>query len=146
MSIESYISQLEFFGDNLNKIVAKVGVKSERLLVGYVQKRLFDTGLDANERPIGQYKTETKINKIFKRQPADHITLKDTSDWYNAMFVGSDSDELFISSKNWKTSVLESNYGSAILGLTETETDYFIQIRVNPALQRILNDLPDIEI
>lgn len=92
-------------------------VKSQ--MIDLNQEQMEDFGVDSKGETLGEYSEYTKIIKQKKGQSTDHITLKDTEEFYNSMHVVFGGDSIFISADMIKPDTdLESIYPFA-LGLTE---------------------------
>jgi len=88
----------------------------------------------------------TKRRKKKKGQISNRVTLRDTGDWYNSMFVDFKSNTILIDATDVKNDVLKDIYGDAILDLTEQEVEFFVDTKLDPELQRMIDDLGDINI
>jgi len=146
LSIDSYIAELQRIQKDLPATVIKTGYKYERYLIQNVQNRLYNQGIGGGRTKLGEYKAATKAKKILKGRKIDFVTLKNEGDWYKAMYIRDDGESLFIDSKNWKTAVLEARWGQDILQLTSPETTNYAAFIVEPAIQKLLNRLPNIEL
>ena len=71
-----------------------------------------------------------------KGQPSDRVTLRDTGDFWDDMFVQINATDYEMSSANEKTAKLEKKYGKKIFGLTkESRREEFIPLYFLPELQ-----------
>lgn len=71
-----------------------------------------------------------------KGQPSDRVTLRDTSEFWDDMFVQINAADYEMSSANEKTEKLEKKYGKRIFGLTkESRREEFIPLYFLPELQ-----------
>ena len=95
------------------------------------QDQLYNKGIRSDKTKIGQYAPYTIEIKRLKGQPYNHITLKDTGDFYDSFvaFVDNSAD-IQISSDPIKTDALTGlttdltiRYGEKIIGLTEENID-----------------------
>jgi len=59
----------------------------KQMMIALNQKQLYELGLQADGSPTGDYSPVTVKIKEASGQPTDHITLKDTGDFYNSMKV-----------------------------------------------------------
>ena len=95
------------------------------------QDQLFDKGIRANKTKIGKYSPFTIEMKRAKGQPFNHITLKDTGEFYESFFAFVDSSgDIEIKTEPIKVDEftgLETNllfkYGEEIVGLTPDNLD-----------------------
>lgn len=86
------------------------------------QKEQMYDGIDSDGLAIEpEYTPFTVIMKEAKGQPSSRVTLKDTGDFYNAMYIEKRADSLIVDSKDWKSNALQEKYGDEIFGL---DTDY----------------------
>lgn len=108
---------------NQNKLVKEI-FSAEILqsqIIDLNQKQLYEKGIQADGQPTGEYAYNTIYGtsryegKIAKGQPYDHITLKDTSAFYNSMDVVAQSDNVIMKVKD--PNDLQAIYPEA-LGLT----------------------------
>ena len=74
------------------------------------------------EPPYGKM---TQVYKCEKGQPYDRVTLKDTGDFYSAIYVENTGTELIFDSSNWKTDDLKDKYGYGIFDLQKSRYDKF---------------------
>lgn len=89
------------------------------------EEQLFNQGIDAASRSLGQYTEFTKKIKRSKGQRIDHVTLKDTGAFYNSfiVIVKTEGLEIFADDASLYDRPLTEVYGIDILGLTdESET------------------------
>jgi hypothetical protein len=68
-----------------------------------------------------EYHPFTVIEKERKGQISTHVTLKDTGDFYNAIYIENRATDFLIDSKDRKSNTLQEKYGDEIFGL---DTDY----------------------
>jgi hypothetical protein len=80
---------------------------------------MFEDGVDSKGESLGQYSPFTIALKEKKGQRIDHITLKDTGEFYGSMEVKAKRDEIIVSADMKKPDTdLEVIYPNA-LGLNE---------------------------
>tara|TARA_R110000744_G_scaffold13793_3_gene39868 strand:- start:2537 stop:3007 length:471 start_codon:yes stop_codon:yes gene_type:complete len=103
--------------DLLNKYIAK---KSGNIL-GSVKLRFWQKGIDGFGNSLGKYAPSTVIRK--KRSPfsrTSHVTLRNTGQWYQSLFIKLESDALLLDSKDSSlTAMLIDGEGSHFLGYGE---------------------------
>lgn len=89
--------------DLLETAVSNAGVQQQ--MVDFNQNQMYELGVDAKGEPLGDYSPVTIHGKpgpngfpgkIEKGQRYDHITLKDTGEFYDSMKVQVDSDSATI--------------------------------------------------
>lgn len=75
--------------------------------------------------------------KELKGQPSDRVTLRDTGDFQDNIFVDVNSESFVIDSSDEKTAKLEKKYGDKILGLSkESKSEEYIPLYFLPELQK----------
>jgi hypothetical protein len=116
-----------------------------------VQEALIETSgamitLNQGQMFIGRRADGTEITPTYsdltielkeqKGQPSDRVTLRDTSEFWDDMFVQINASDYEMSSANQKTQKLEKKYGRKIFGLTkESRSEEFIPLYFLPELQ-----------
>lgn len=118
------------------------------------QKQLFDLGIDSEGNTLGDYSpatihgTKNYPGKIEKGQPYDHITLKDTGEFYDSFKIKNEKEGFYITANGTKGKVsveqhfntntqsvqgvkvgdtnLVEQFGKAILGLTRDSLNEII--------------------
>lgn len=147
-SLDAYIAELKQFGNNLKQNVIKISKQQEEDILNIVRRRLKETGQDANLSFIGPppYSPFTIEDKKRKGDEAGHFTLFDTGSFHDKMFIEVQGGLIMIDSRDGKTGDLINRYGRAILGLTEQETKFVTEQLIEPKLQNMINDLPNVNI
>lgn len=133
--INDYISRLSNVSDNIDKIIKEIVEKNEGKLLGTIKLRLYNKSLDANLMPLGEYSESYKKYKKAKGQISNRVTLRDTGEFYDSMFLEYDSGAIIVDATDDKTSELEHLWGEAILGLSEPETQHFVDSVLEPELE-----------
>ena len=110
---------------NTEKLVLKAAKNNEELALDLNKSQLYDSGIDAKGKKIGEYSTYTKKVKAKKGQRSDHMTLSDTFSFYKKMFVNAKQFPILIDSKDSKTPMLEETYSENILGLTSEHSKIY---------------------
>lgn len=105
------------------------------------KEQMFEQGIDSKERTLGEYSPFTIGEKIKKGQRHDHITLKDTGEFYDSIKIQSERKTIIISADMKKPdNDLEVIYPDA-LGLTN-ENLQKIQTSVLPIFRtKVLQDI-----
>ena len=111
----------------MDKITIDVIKDNSKLILDENRSQLFD-GLDKEGKEIvneqgGKYSPTTVRIKQEKGQPTDRVTLRDTGDWQDAMFLEVKGNEILTDSSDWKTDELLKKYDrnmNTILGIPET--------------------------
>jgi hypothetical protein len=82
--------------------------------------QLYNEGIDSQGKSLGDYSAYTKSLKQQKGQRTDHITLKDTGEFYNSFRIVFTGNALQIIANPIKDDTnLFREYGIDIVGLTE---------------------------
>lgn len=82
--------------------------------------QLYNEGIDSKGKSLGEYSAYTKSLKQQKGQRTDHITLKDTGEFYNSFRIVFTGNALQIVANPIKDDTnLFREYGIDIVGLTE---------------------------
>lgn len=116
------------------------------------EEQLEEQGIDALGRDLGDYSPLTIIFKKMKRQRYDHITLKDTGEFYNSWKVIVTVNDITIDADGQKDSdfdkwIGESGtnlfevYGVDVLGLTEENLNYIKEMILENYIKYLLNEL-----
>lgn len=91
----------------------------QRQVIDLNQSQMYDDGIDSKGQELGQYHPYTIVIKEKKGQRTDHITLKDTGEFYGSMKIKAGKDGIVISADMKKPDTdLEKIYPFA-LGLNE---------------------------
>lgn len=142
MPFDKKIKQLQFVKRNLNKFIGESALRhSNELEDAITEDQLFEKGEDGLGSPLGEY---SDFSKFFKENIAgqlgrstrsDHITLKDTGEFYESVRVKVTSKgiEMVADTQKDDTDLIDE-FGKAILCLNDENLDNFIR----PVL---LNDL-----
>lgn len=108
---------------NVRSLVASAIAINERSIVDLNRQQLY-AGNTANENEIKpKYKPFTIQIKQEKGQPFDRVTLNDTGDFYNSIFLNPFGSEFEFDATDIKKADLEEKYGSDILGITPGDLD-----------------------
>ena len=91
----------------------------ESQIIDLNQKQLYEQGVESDGTPTGDYSLRTVNEKISAGEPYDHVTLKDTGDFYDSMKVELTDNSAVITGDMQKPDRdLEEGWPKA-LGLTE---------------------------
>jgi hypothetical protein len=108
--------------------------------VGLQKEQLFSGLNEQGKSILPEYTTRTKKIKARKGQPTDRVTLKDTGDFYNDIFLDVRDKEFVIDSADKKSGQIQKKYGQNIFGLTDDNQVSFIEETLKPLLiERIEN-------
>lgn len=96
------------------------------------QEQLFKRGIDSEGKRITpEYTNRTKVIKLGKGQRTDHVTLKDTGDFYNSFRVSANKVSITIDADTLKdTNDLTDKYGDEIIGLTDESREILKEMAV----------------
>ena len=126
-TIKLVFQRVNNFYTSMDKITIDVIKDNSKFILDENRSQLFD-GLDKEGKEIvneqgGKYSPTTIIIKKEKGQPTDRVTLRDTGDWQDAMFLEVKGNEILTDSSDWKTDELLKKYDrnmNTILGIPET--------------------------
>ena len=126
-TIKAVFQRVNNFYTSMDKITIDVIKDNSKLILDENRSQLFD-GLDKEGKEIvneqgGKYSPTTVRIKQEKGQPTDRVTLRDTGDWQDAMFLEVKGNEILTDSSDWKTDELLKKYDrnmNTILGIPET--------------------------
>lgn len=102
----------------------------ERFIIRKNLSKLYDKGEDALGDSLGDYSPFTLVIKIEKGQRTDHITLKDTGEFYGSfgLRVGRDFFEVFADTLKEDGTDLTREFGPDIIGLQEQDFETLIEM------------------
>lgn len=141
MSIEKTIENIKALKENLDDIILDAVAEEEEFIVG-LNKKALSEGFKADGSPTGQYSTFTIFSKRLKGQPFSHVTLKDTGDFYDSLFIKllDDGFEIRSSSQNSeKTGSIRENYPNA-LGLNQKGLEQ-ARIKLKPKIIQMIKEM-----
>lgn len=131
MGLEKLINKLERL--DLNRIERGIAESEKELIIRLnTEDQLFDKGIDSKGRSLdsigGSYSPVTIEIKRSKGQRTDHITLKDTGDFYNTwdVIVSNDGFEPTADPIKDDTNLFDE-WGDDITGLTDESLDEYIE-------------------
>jgi len=106
------------FGDVIFAVLNLDNIKE--LIIELKQERLYERGTDSNGASLGDYSDYTVEIKREKGQRYDHITLRDTGEFYESFTVTVVKDGIVLDANpNKENTNLFSEYGIDILGLDD---------------------------
>ena len=122
-TIKAVFQRVNNFYTSMDKITIDVIKDNSKFILDENRSQLFD-GLDKDGKEIIPEYTPTTVSiKREKGQPTDRVTLRDTGDWQDAMFLEVKGNEILTDSSDWKTDELLKKYDrnmNTILGIPET--------------------------
>lgn len=132
--------RLRAFRDSLPEMLEDVIRDNEDVIVSAIaDDQLYRRGITGRGRKIKDYApyTDTTIRiKRKKGQPTTRVTLRDTGDFHNSMFVVFDADGFYITSSDEKTEELVAKYGEDIFRLTDKNFTRIIRSHIRRDLLR----------
>lgn len=102
------------------------------------ERQLFDKGIDGQGNSLGQYAALTVVIKRSKGQIHDHITLRDTGEFYEGFYAIGKYEKLHIFSTDAKAEDLLEDYGPDIFVLTPDHANYVNNELLAPKLNEWL--------
>lgn len=102
------------------------------------EEQLYSQGVDSKGVQLGEYSTYTRGLKQNKGQRFDHITLKDTGEFYKSFSIKLEGSSFRIVADGQKEDTnLFKEYGIDILGLTEDSMSVVVTAAV-PIIQKYI--------
>lgn len=102
------------------------------------EEQLYNQGIDSKGRSLGDYSIYTRGLKQNKGQRYDHITLKDTGEFYRSFSIRLEGSSFRIVADGQKEDTnLFKEYGIDILGLTEDSISVVITAAI-PIIQKYI--------
>lgn len=134
--------RLRAFRDSLpEQLEDIVRSKEDVIIAAITNDQLYRRGVNGKDEKImnyAPYRPSTIRRKRKKGQPTTRVTLKDTGDFYNSMFVVYDSDGFYITSNDDKTKYLVEKYGQAIFRLTDKNLTRILRSHIRKELVKRL--------
>jgi hypothetical protein len=76
--------------------------------------QMYELGIDAKGKKLGRYAYSTRVAKDRKGQRSDHITLRDTGEFQDAMVLDTKQIPVFIESKDSKVGIIMQRWPDAL--------------------------------
>lgn len=121
----------KFLKLDLKKEVIRIlnSKKVREFVIELQQERLYNTGKDSKGNSLGSYSPFTVVIKQEKGQRTDHITLRDTGEFYESMTFHATSTEIVFDADAQKDdSNLFEDFGIDILGLNDFDRERLIEL------------------
>ena len=121
----------KFLKLDLKKEVIKIlnTKKVQDFVVEMQQERLFNTGKDSKGESLGTYAPFTVVIKQAKGQRTDHITLRDTGEFYESFtFYATNTELVFDADAQKDEDNLFENFGLDIIGLNDFNRTRLIEL------------------
>lgn len=137
-SLRNLEYRLRRFKDSLPAMLEDIIRDKEDVIVSAVaDDQLFRRGINGKGIKImsyAPYKPRTIEIKKKKGQPTTRVTLRDTGDFHNSMYVVFDSEGFYITSSDEKTLGLVEKYGEEIFRLTDKNLTRILRSHVRKEL------------
>lgn len=104
------------------------------------EDQLYDKGIDADGRSLGEYSSKTIEEKKKKGQRYDHITLSDTFEFYKSWMFKNKSDSFVFSAETKKGGEANADFGKII----QLSTGKFVQSSIRGTYDNDLMDFGNI--
>lgn len=132
MKINKSIGKIHNYFENCKKFGEEIMIKYEAYIIDENVSQMYDLGQNVKEESLGEYTPTSKWIKQLKGQRTDHITLKDTGEFHEKMFMKKTKEtlkesEFEIKSKDWKSDMLETRFPD-IFGLNKQNLKDFAYI------------------
>ena len=145
MAIKRYnatLSNLEYrlraFKDSLPMLLEDIVRDKEDVIVSAIaDDQLYRRGINGKGEKIMDYMpytARTIKNKKRKGQPTTRVTLRDTGEFHNSMFVVFDSEGFYITADDNKAQYLVKKYGEEIFRLTDKNFTRIIRSHIRKEL------------
>lgn len=122
-SLRNLEYRLRAFKDHLPYLLEDIISDKEDVIVSAIANdQLYRRGINGKGVKIASYAPyalSTIQKKKKKGQPTTRVTLRDTGDFHNSMFIVFDADGFYVTSDDYKTSKLIDRYGDEIFRLTD---------------------------
>lgn len=117
--LDDLIQKIESIQTDLDQITLDAVKSNEKAVLDLNRAQMY-SGIKSDGKNIKpQYTRKTKSIKRSKGQPTDRVTLKDTGDFHNSVFISYSNDSFIMLATDSKTTKLKKKYGRDILGLTD---------------------------
>lgn len=130
--------RLRAFKDNLPGLLEEVVHSKEDVIIAAITNdQLFRRGVNGRNVKIMSYmpyRPSTIRKKKKKGQPTTRVTLKDTGEFYESMFVVFDSEGFYITSSDDKAKYLTKKYGNTIFRLTDKNLTRILRSHIRKEL------------
>lgn len=135
MPFDKKIKNLRGIQNNINSFIGKSALRHSNLLEDAItEDQLFEKGEDGLGRSLGEYSNFTKnfkttiAGQLGRSTRIDHITLKDTGDFYKSVKVKLTRQGINIDSQPQKEDTnLIDEFGQAILFVNDENLNDFIR-------------------
>lgn len=144
-TIRNLENRLRAFKDSLPMLLEDIIRDKEDVIVSAIANdQLYRRGVNGHDEKIMDYMpytARTIKEKKKKGQPTTRVTLRDTGEFHESMFVVFDSEGFYITSSDEKTKYLVKRYGEDIFRLTDKNFTRIIQSHVRKELIKRLKNV-----
>lgn len=141
-SLRNLEYRLRAFKDSLPMLLEDIVRDKEDVIVSAIaDDQLYRRGINGKGKKIMDYMpyTATTIRiKKKKGQPTTRVTLRDTGDFHNSMFVVFDAEGFYVTASDDKTPKLIEKYGDEIFRLTDKNLTRIIRSHIRKELVKRL--------
>lgn len=134
--------RLRAFKDSLPMLLEDIIRDKEDVIVSAIANdQLYRRGINGKDEKImdyAPYATRTIQNKRRKGQPTTRVTLRDTGEFHESMYVVFDSEGFYITTSDDKAQYLIKKYGEEIFRLTDKNFTRIIRSHVRKELTKRL--------
>lgn len=141
-SLRNLEYRLRAFKDSLPMLLEDIVRDKEDVIVSAIaDDQLYRRGINGKGEKIMDYMpytTTTVRIKKKKGQPTTRVTLRDTGDFHNSMFVVFDAEGFYVTASDDKTPELIEKYGDEIFRLTDKNLTRIIRSHIRKELVKRL--------
>lgn len=135
--LQNKIKQLRSVKQNMSVITIRLLKGEEEVIIEMNRQQMWQ-GIRADGTEIEpEYKSITVSIKTQNRQPTNRVTLKDTGDHYEGIYVEWGKNYLYLESSDWKKNKLMRKYKKEIYGLTDGNLQKLIEKIKEPLFNEI---------
>ena len=134
--------RLRAFKDSLPMLLEDIVRDKEDVIVSAIANdQLYRRGINGRGEKIMDYAPYTATTVRIKKnkgQPTTRVTLRDTGDFHNSMFVVFDAEGFYVTASDDKTPELIEKYGEEIFRLTDKNFTRIIRSHIRKELVKRL--------
>lgn len=134
--------RLRAFKDSLPMLLEDIIRDKEDVIVSTIaNNQLYRRGVNGKDEKImdyAPYAARTIQNKRRKGQPTTRVTLRDTGEFHESMYVVFDSEGFYITTSDDKAQYLIKKYGEKIFRLTDKNFTKIIRSHIRKELVKRL--------
>lgn len=141
-SLRNLEYRLRAFKDSLPTLLEDIVRDKEDIIVSAIaDDQLYRRGINGKGKKIMDYMPYTATTVRIKKkkgQPTTRVTLRDTGDFHNSMFVVFDAEGFYVTASDDKTPELIEKYGDEIFRLTDKNLTRIIRSHIRKELVKRL--------